>query len=279
MNETTESTELVPLVNKVTSEVLDNNGLQPILEEMAVKARSFKFDVETKKGREDIASLAYKISRSKTFIENKAKDHVAEMKAKIKPVDDMRIAASKYCDSLRDEIKAPLVKWEATEAERVGKIQKSLDAVKNLHVVPFGTTAEQLQIRIDKLKAPTTVDWMEFEEEYKQSRDLSLQLLEQQHKTRVQYEADQAELEERRKKDAEAAVSSEPAPEAKVEKAEETLTTSTEEGSISTETSTNRSWWKLTFSGSDGDLSDSTLEHIASLIKEGFTEGEILEEK
>ena len=40
----------------------------------------------------------------------------------------------------------------------------------------------------------------------------------------------------------------------------------------------NRGWWKLTLSGnSHEDLSDVDREHIASLILEGYIEGEVAE--
>ena len=40
---------------------------------------------------------------------------------------------------------------------------------------------------------------------------------------------------------------------------------------------TQRGWWTLTIDGIEGDLSDSTLEHIAKMIEEGNTSGEVIE--
>ena len=294
MTESNEPTGLISLTERVTSEVLDNNGLQPILDEIAVKARGYKFDVATKKGREDIASLGYKISRSKTFIEKRAKDHVAELKAQIKPVDDMRISSGKFFDVLRDEIKAPLVEWENAETLRVGTIQKSLDAVKNIHAVPFGTSSEKIQSRIDRLKAPTSIDWMEFEAHYTKAKALSLQLLEQLLVTQIKTEADQAELEELRKQKAAAVVAVDPASAdgdhqvevtregdkitgIEVKTKEETLTPSTKEASMSTETSTKRGYWRLQLNGFTNHPTKEILEEIAEAIKAGKDSGEIIE--
>lgn len=39
-----------------------------------------------------------------------------------------------------------------------------------------------------------------------------------------------------------------------------------------------RGWWSLTTTIPSEQLSDCTLEHIAKLIKEGYTSGEIIEE-
>ncbi len=40
----------------------------------------------------------------------------------------------------------------------------------------------------------------------------------------------------------------------------------------------NRGWWKLTFTGVD-ELTDTDKEHIAKLITEGYTQGEIVQEE
>lgn len=40
-----------------------------------------------------------------------------------------------------------------------------------------------------------------------------------------------------------------------------------------------RGWWHLKIEGFEHDqLSESTLEHIAECIKQGYTQGEVLEE-
>ena len=40
---------------------------------------------------------------------------------------------------------------------------------------------------------------------------------------------------------------------------------------------TQRGWWKLTWTGVD-ELDDFTIEHIAELISDGYTQGEIIQE-
>lgn len=42
-----------------------------------------------------------------------------------------------------------------------------------------------------------------------------------------------------------------------------------------------RGWWKLTWTPIDDieELSEATLEHIGDSIKQGYTQGEILEEE
>lgn len=55
--------------------------LDPIIEAIEKEARSLVPDVSTRKGRDAIASMAHKVARSKTYIDNAGKDLVAELKA------------------------------------------------------------------------------------------------------------------------------------------------------------------------------------------------------
>ena len=69
-------------------------------------------------GRDEIKSLAYKIARSKTTLDNIGKEHVAEIKAKAKAIDNLRAEMRDDLDALKHEIRAPLDEWEA-EQERI----------------------------------------------------------------------------------------------------------------------------------------------------------------
>ena len=90
-------------------------GTAELFERIAQEARSHVPDVTTKKGRDQIGSLAMKVSKSKTLIEKCGKELVADQKAQIKLIDDDRIATVKKFDELRNEILAPRDAWEQTE--------------------------------------------------------------------------------------------------------------------------------------------------------------------
>ncbi|MEG2039841.1 MAG: hypothetical protein RR068_01860, partial [Hafnia sp.] len=72
----------------------------------------------TKKGRDAIASMAHKVARSKTYIDNAGKDLVAELKALPKQIDESRRIVRERLDALKDEVRRPLTEWEA-EQERI----------------------------------------------------------------------------------------------------------------------------------------------------------------
>lgn len=114
-----EITDLVVIEKKNAMAVFTNNDhLDPLIEAIEKEARSLVPDVTTKKGRDAIASMAHKVARSKTYIDNAGKDLVAELKALPKQIDESRRIARERLDALRDEVRRPLSEWEA-EQERI----------------------------------------------------------------------------------------------------------------------------------------------------------------
>ena len=56
------------------------NGLDPFLEQIKKEIDSFVPDVTTKKGRDAIASMAYKVAKSKTALDDVGKELVADLR-------------------------------------------------------------------------------------------------------------------------------------------------------------------------------------------------------
>ncbi|MFB5077420.1 hypothetical protein [Raoultella sp. C349492] len=132
-----EITDLVVIEKKNAMAVFTNNDqLDPLIEAIEKEARSLVPDVTTKKGRDAIASMAHKVARSKTYIDNAGKDLVAELKALPKKIDESRRIARERLDALKDEVRRPLTEWEA-EQERI----KAEEAMNALH-------AEALEMNI-----------------------------------------------------------------------------------------------------------------------------------
>ncbi|WP_368083024.1 hypothetical protein [Klebsiella michiganensis] len=129
--------ELVVIEKKNAMAVFTNNDqLDPLIEAIEKEARSLVPDVTTKKGRDAIASMAHKVARSKTYIDNAGKDLVAELKALPKQIDESRRVVRERLDALKDEVRRPLTEWEA-EQERI----KAEEAMNALH-------AEALEMNI-----------------------------------------------------------------------------------------------------------------------------------
>lgn len=105
--------------------------LDPLIAAIESEARSLVPDVTTKKGRDAIASMAHKVARSKTYIDNAGKDLVAELKALPKQIDESRRLVRERLDALKDEVRRPLTEWEA-EQERIRQEEESKRAAEEL---------------------------------------------------------------------------------------------------------------------------------------------------
>lgn len=130
-----EVTDLVVIEKSSAMAVFTNNEqLDPIIEKIEKEARSLVPDVSTKKGRDAIASMAHKVARSKTYIDNAGKELVAELKALPKQIDESRRIARERLDALKDEVRRPLTEWEAEQerikAEEAAKIKAEEDRKK-----------------------------------------------------------------------------------------------------------------------------------------------------
>lgn len=140
--------DLVVIEKKNAMAVFTNNDqLDPLIEAIEKEARSLVPDVTTKKGRDAIASMAHKVARSKTYIDNAGKDLVAELKALPKQIDESRRVVRERLDALKDEVRRPLTEWEA-EQERI----KAEEAMNALHAAALAMNEEfdrQLAARIE----------------------------------------------------------------------------------------------------------------------------------
>lgn len=139
---------LVVIEKKNAMAVFTNNDqLDPLIEAIEKEARSLVPDVTTKKGRDAIASMAHRVARSKTYIDNAGKDLVAELKALPKQIDESRRVVRERLDALKDEVRRPLTEWEA-EQERI----KAEEAMLALHVEALAMNEDfdrQLAARIE----------------------------------------------------------------------------------------------------------------------------------
>ncbi|HCT5182903.1 TPA: hypothetical protein OTZ38_000319 [Klebsiella michiganensis] len=130
--------DLVVIEKKNAMAVFTNNDqIDPLIELIEKEARSLVPDVTTKKGRDAIASMAHKVARSKTYIDNAGKDLVAELKALPKQIDESRRVVRERLDALKDEVRRPLTEWEA-EQERI----KAEEAMNVLHAEALGMNEE-----------------------------------------------------------------------------------------------------------------------------------------
>jgi len=174
-------TSLIPLVEANPAMVL----LEPVkfdqfFDEVAREVRSHVPDLTTNKGREAIASLAMKVSKTKTAIDEARKMLTEDARAQIKKVDEQGKVIRDKLDALRDEVKQPLVDWRAAEDDRVAACQVIINGLKRDGVILGDDICETVAGRLDLIRAIeiTADQFQELEEIAKTLRDNAIQSLE-----------------------------------------------------------------------------------------------------
>jgi len=110
-------------------EVFVPKGLDVILAGVQEKVTEFMaktFDINKESHRKKISSFAYQVTRSKTFVDEKGKTYVAEIKKKTKEIDAERKRFRDKMDAHRDRIKEPVTIWEEAEKARI-KAERELE--------------------------------------------------------------------------------------------------------------------------------------------------------
>lgn len=191
------------LTNLSAADVYSNqDALEDILTEIEHTARSITPpDVSTKAGREAISSLAYKVARSKTFLDEKlGKPLVADWKAKAAAVDKLRKLARDRLDALKAEVRQPLTDYEQREADRQARIR---DLLEDWHgeqrttqqLDPAIDPSHVISAEISRIDALPIVEALEERQaEAKQIKDATLYQLHQKLERAKQHEQERAEI-------------------------------------------------------------------------------------
>lgn len=169
-------------------------GLDPYLDKIRAEIDGFTPDVSTKKGRESIASIAYKVARSKKALDNVGKDLVAELKEVPKKIDAERKRMRDLLEAWQEEVRRPLTEWEQAEEARVARIQAQVARLADSEVTDM--PAAEIKQSIENLESHVIdARYEEFEPEAHRVKAASLTALRASLVVREKYEAEQAELE------------------------------------------------------------------------------------
>ena len=171
------------------------NGVDALLQRLREEAASEVPDLTTKKGRDRIASLAYKVSKAKTLVDDHGKELVAEEKKRLALIDADRKKWRDSCDALRDEIRKPLTDWEQAEADRVKRHQDAIETMRGMASQAMGQDSETIEAMISVVEAVQLGEhWEEFAAAAGETKDSVVLMLKSQLLSRQKYEAEQAEL-------------------------------------------------------------------------------------
>lgn len=157
-------TDLVFVGSLKAVDVFKAGGADRILDDIEEKAKSVVYDVTTEKGRKEIASMAYKIARSKTALDDQGKQLKADHQKIVDEIDVERKKIRDRLDNLKQEVRKPLTEYENREKERVEKHQSRLESLKQQAVFEnIDPPLHLIQTKIDLLEEIyDTHEWEEF---------------------------------------------------------------------------------------------------------------------
>jgi hypothetical protein len=189
------------------------NGLDPYLKKILDEIEAYKttadMDMTKERNRKAVASMSYKLARSKTALDNAGKVLVDELKALPRKVDSERKRVWDLIEKWQEEVREPLTEWEKLEAARIQKIG---ERIADLKVLQKWSESPCMQIddikeKIDFVKAVVIDDsFAEFKDKAEAEKNKAIVLLKEQLENRIVVEAEYAErnrLEEEARAEAE----------------------------------------------------------------------------
>jgi len=160
-----------------------NELITVVVDKVRKEVTTETIDLTTKKGRDDIASRAYKVSKMKNAVNKQIIDpSVEEYKQSVKAVGGGKNYWNGEMDSLRDEIRKPLNEWEEKEAikekKRVDDITERIQGISVLAVEPQGETKDHIAEMIEAVdNIDCEIGFDEFTQEALQAKSLSKEIL------------------------------------------------------------------------------------------------------
>lgn len=194
---------LAALEGATAKTVFVDGGVAKMLTKIAKEAKPAAIDLTTKAGREAVASAAYKVARAASILDDIGKDHVADRKKEIAAVDAMRRTLREGLATIKEEIRAPLDQYEATEAARVQGHDDALASIPALLAHAGERMPDEIEAALVELGQIMQRDWQEYEARAVSTSDHVRAGLRQELEAAIKREADRAELEALRAKQAE----------------------------------------------------------------------------
>lgn len=88
-------------------------------------------DISTQRGRDEIKRVAFKVTKTKTFLDDLGKKLNEKRREEINKVDKARRDMRDALDELKDEVRKPLTEWEEAEQDRILTIERTMEFLRN----------------------------------------------------------------------------------------------------------------------------------------------------
>lgn len=206
MSDNTSTDLIIKLPTAMTADTFTNEEeFEKLYSKVKEAVDSHVPDLTTKTGREAIASVAYKVARTKTALVKQGKALTEEWRENTKKVNAACNTIEERLDKLKDDVRRPLTEWEDAEAARIQKHKDGLEALLAFSKIGYGQPSEKLREAIAEVEntAMGEEHWDEFAPQAGVAKIDALDTLKRLLVTAEKQEAEAAELEKLRAEKAE----------------------------------------------------------------------------
>lgn len=205
------STALATIETFTALELFTPGAIDPILERIEQEARetAANLEISTEVNRRALASLAYKIARSKTYIDERGKDLTEDMRKSVEAINSERKRARERLEALKDEIRQPLTEWENLEKSRVVGHEAALLEIEKAASYTASNwqrlSSEAIADRLKEIESDSR-NWQEFAQRAAGVKAVTLNSMRQAYANSHALEVERAEAERLRSEAAELAI-------------------------------------------------------------------------
>jgi len=143
--------ELMVIENLNAVEIFKAGGAQPIIDKIREKATSEVFDVNTKKGRDSIRSMASDVAKSKTALDGLGKALTDRLNAQKAPIMNERNLFKAELDKIRDEVRLPLTEYEEAKQLRIDQIKQKIECMSP--ALTADSSSDDVRVALATLKS------------------------------------------------------------------------------------------------------------------------------
>lgn len=163
--------QLTTVQNLTPAEIYSTEKVDAILSKITEEAKAIEVDITTAAGRKELASLAYKIAQSKTFMDDCGKKLGEDAKKKLDTINAERKKIRDTLDALKEEIRKPLTDWEIQDEARKKKHKDELMFLENLSQTVSrdwqSLSNEDINTALSRFTEAKTKDWEDYAEDAK----------------------------------------------------------------------------------------------------------------
>lgn len=181
----------------------DAEKLHSTISEIEKSAKSHDADVSTPAGRQALKSHSFRITRTKTVLDDAGARLAAEWREKVKAVDSTRKMVRDRLDALKDDVRRPLTEFEEAAKKREKEISDRMARLEHLRNIPFNATPDDVQAMLDELADLRKInDWGDNSEYAAEKMDMlhaTLRAAKETIEQRIRIEEQNRELEAERR--------------------------------------------------------------------------------